>query len=358
MTVDTVAGPLLVIAHEATRTGAPRVLLDVLTRVKPLLPVPLAVRLETGGPLAEDLLALDDGPDLGPPAAVLVNSSLAASAVLEFPDVPAALYVHEDAGGLAVLPAVARDAITTRYDRVLCVSERAARDLADLGVDPERLRVVPPIVSPPEPTDPVQLTDARRLLGADEREMIVLGCGEGAWRKGADLFVALAHVLAHRTDLRFGWVGLRPLPFARHLDHDVELLGIGDRIRWVGEVPQPQAFLEAADLVVVTSRNDPQPLVPVEAALVGTPSVGFAIGGMIEVADAGAAITVPYPDVRALADAVTHVLDHPDLAEDLVAHARARWRQRQSPDVIAPKMLDLITELTTMTPSLPIGATT
>ncbi len=334
--------PLLVASHEATRTGAPRVLLELLTRARARIPMPLSIRLEVGGPLAPDLLALGDCPAAVPPAALLVNSALAADAVWQHRGIPSAIYLHEDRGAFGVLAPDTRRAIATKFDRVLCVSEAGAADAIELGVDPDRIRIVPPIVVEPARPAPETVAAVRAQLGVGPRGTLVVGCGEGGWRKGADLFVALGRHLADDPGVVLAWVGLRPLPFARQLDHDVIASGLGDRLHWVDEVGDPQAYLEAADVVVVTSRSDPQPLVPIEAALGGTPTVGFAIGGMVDLAGDGGASTVPYPDVAGLADAVRAVRRRPDHGVALVDATRRRWERRQAPEVVVPVFLDAI----------------
>jgi glycosyltransferase involved in cell wall biosynthesis len=332
------------VAHDATRTGAPRVLLDLLRELKRRRPVPLMVRLESSGPLADELLALDDGMTRSRPSAMLVNSALAAAVVDRPADVPAVLYVHEDRHALELLPAPVLEAIPT-YDRVLCVSTAVAADVVELGVGPDRVRVVPPLVVAPAMPDRAAVSAARRVIGAAPGDAIVLGCGEGGWHKGADLFVALAQHLAVSSRARFGWVGLRPLPFADVLDHDIGALGLGDRFTWLGEVARPQPYLAAADVVVLTSRFDPQPLVPVESALLGTPAVGFAVGGMNDLARSAAALSVAYPDVGALAEAVTRVVTSNNLSTGLVLRGRRHWRAHQSPQVVLPKFIQALGDL-------------
>ena len=343
-------GPLLVVAHEASRTGAPRVLLDLLGGLKERWAVPTAVRLEAGGPLAGDLLAMDDGPLVGDPSVVLVNSALAAG-VDRPAGVPSALYVHEDRDALDLLPLPDRRAMAG-FDRVLCVSPGVAADVVDVGVDRSRVCVLPPIVVPQVQPDDRACLAARRAMGAEPGEAVVVGCGEGGWRKGADLFVAMAHRLAGSPGLRFAWAGARPLPFAEVLDHDVASVGLGDRFTWLGEVARPEACLAAADVVVITSRYDAQPLVPIEAALLGTPSVGFAVGGMVDMAGSGAALTVPYPDVVALADTVSRVIASRKLRTDLLLRALRRWRVRQSPQVVVPRFARLLAELSAPAPTV------
>jgi len=341
--LDARPGPLLVVAHEASRTGAPQVLLDLLGGLEERWAVPMVVRLEAGGPLAGELLALTRGAVATAPSVVLVNSALAAGADRPA-GVPAALYVHEDRQTLDLLPLPDRAAMAA-YDRVLCVSSAVARDVVGAGIDRGRVSVMPPLVAPQvQPDDRARLA-ARRAMGAAPGEAVVLGCGEGGWRKGADLFVAMAHRLASSPGLRFAWVGSRPLPFADVLDHDVASLGLGDRFTWLGEVARPAPYLAAADVVVVTSRSDPQPLVPIEAALLGTPSVGFAVGGMIDMERSGAALAVPFPDVVALAGAVERVVSSGEVRAALVLRALRRWRVRQSPQVVLPRFARMLADL-------------
>src|SRR5204862_4192378 len=97
--------------------------------------IAVAMRLEVGGPLADDLLALDDGVDRTAATGVLVNSALAAEVIDELPaGLPSALYVHEDGAGLAALGPGVPGAMA-RYHRVFCVSETARADLVALGIE-------------------------------------------------------------------------------------------------------------------------------------------------------------------------------------------------------------------------------
>ena len=114
----------LVIVHEATRTGAPRVLLDLLESTRGRIPVPLACRLQAEGPLSAAFRGLADVDELGDrPAAVLVNGAAAAGALHEFgADTPTMVYVHEEDEAVDVLPNDVVTALVERADRVLCVS--------------------------------------------------------------------------------------------------------------------------------------------------------------------------------------------------------------------------------------------
>lgn len=338
---------LLVVAHEGTRTGSPTVLLHLLRHLRLRWSIPVAVDVRAEGPLAAPLRALGDHPPgASPPAVVWINSALAAGAAWEQPvGVPVVVYVHEQGEALDRLDQRARAALAERADRVWCVNEAAGADLERLGVDPTRLEVVPPVVVVPDTVDPGAATALLARSGLDPARPLIVGCGEAGWRKGADLFLDVCRRCARRDELQFAWVGRRPRAFARVLDHDTATLGLTGRLRWTGELADPRPLLAAASVLLLPSREDPQPLVPLEAALVGTPTAGFAVGGVVDLAAEGSALAVPYPDTSALADAVRRLVDEPDLGAALVASARRRATTRHDLTVVGERVVSALRDL-------------
>jgi glycosyltransferase involved in cell wall biosynthesis len=335
-----VSGRLLVVAPHGTRTGSTRVLLGLLERLAPQLPVALAVEVRSGGPWAEDLRAFGSPLEPGErPVAALVNSSLAADAVLTLPaGVRSAVYVHEVGAALALLPDAARAGLC-QADRVLVVSDAGAADVVACGVAPERVVVVPPLLVPAARSDAAAVARAREELGVPAGARLLIGCGEASERKGTDLFVEAVTHLRHLPDLHVAWIGRRVRAAARVLDHDVDACGLLDRISWIDDLSDPSPALAAADLLLMTSRVDPQPLVPLEAAHQGTATVAFDLGGLRDLGAAGAARTVAFPDTVALANAVVSLLDDPAERERLVGAAVARAAARQGPEVVVPSVL-------------------
>lgn len=340
--------PLLVIVHEATRTGSPKVIHDLLRHVRGRLARPVAIRLLAGGPMTAQLESLGDVSAVAAtPAAVLINSSLAAEEAWHVDaDVPVAVYVHEQGEALRTLPEPSVSALRERCSQVWCVSEAARDELERLGIPSARLSVLPPVVNEVS-TAEGNGSEHRRRLGLDPSAQLVAGCGEASWRKGADLFLDVARRLAPELDLRVVWIGRRPRAFARVLDHDSRRLGLDKVVSWTGELADPRPLLAEAQVLVVTSREDPQPLVPLEAALAGTPTAGFAVGGMADMGDQGEALTVPYPDTAALAEAIRSLLHDPVLVASLTRAASARARGRHSLEQTAAEFEHLLGRLLT-----------
>ena len=106
-------------------------------------------------------------------------------------------------------------------------------------------------------------------------------------------------------------------------------LGLSSRVVFHGFLPQRQVrpLIEAADLMVISSRHEAGPIVALEAAAVGVPTVGTTVGHLAEWAP-HAALAVPVGDAEALAEAVGRVLRDEPLRLRLAQEAQQRaWRE-------------------------------
>lgn len=109
-------------------------------------------------------------------------------------------------------------------------------------------------------------------------------------------------------------------------------LGLATRVTFHGFLPQRllRPLVEAADLIVVSSRHEAGPLVVLEAAAAGVPTVGTSVGHIAEWAPA-AAIAVPVADPPALARAIARVLGDEELRLRL-AHEALQRATREDAD--------------------------
>ena len=91
------------------------------------------------------------------------------------------------------------------------------------------------------------------------------------------------------------------------------------------------ALLAVADVVVVPSRWEGQPLIVQEALRAGRPLVASRVGGIPALTGQDGALLVPPDDPARLAAAVASVLDDPVLSGHLAAAAAARAGTLPSP---------------------------
>lgn len=199
------------------------------------------------------------------------------------------------------------------------VAEWAVRPRREggLGLDPER------VVHHPGPLDP----PTRHPRPGPDSAALVVGCGPLGWGAGADLFLALADAVGPEVAgraVRWTWVGDDDGDgTGADVRDDLALRGLGERARIVPDGADRPDRLAAADLLVVTSRVEPYPLAALQAALAGTPVVGFRPGTAL-LAEAGHDDRrVDGLDVEALADQVRDLIADPD-AGRLLAGDQAR----------------------------------
>jgi glycosyltransferase involved in cell wall biosynthesis len=122
-------------------------------------------------------------------------------------------------------------------------------------------------------------------------------------------------------------------------------LGLSERIRFRGFLPQRQLrpLLEAADLMVHSSRHEAGPLVTLEAAVAGVPTVGTMVGHIAEWAP-DAAMAVPVGDWARLAAAIRQLLEDEDLRFRIAREAHNR-ALREDADYTAERFRTLYAEL-------------
>lgn len=99
--------------------------------------------------------------------------------------------------------------------------------------------------------------------------------------------------------------------------------GVAERTRFHGVLRREalRALVDAADLLVVTSRHEAGPLVVLEAAIAGVPTAGTAVGHVADWAG-DAAVAVPVGDADTLAVAIAELLRDDDGRMALAARAQ------------------------------------
>jgi glycosyltransferase involved in cell wall biosynthesis len=185
---------------------------------------------------------------------------------------------------------------------------------------PMALTVIPNAVPLPE----IDATPAAGPdhTGLDPAREVVLYVGRFSPEKNLDALIASLPLVLRRPRTVAVLCGDGPTRAA--VQTSVIGLGLADRVRLVGFVPDPWVWMKRASVLVSPSLFEGHPNAVLEAAACGCPLVVSDIPAHREFLDPDSAVLVDTRDPTALADAILGVLADPEVAARRAKSARAR----------------------------------
>jgi len=360
---------VLVLSHDAHLAGAQMVTLRTVQEWKRVGVGGVRIVCVGGGALrpafeaAYPTTVLEDLPDddarrhalavaadfAGRPPSVVYSSTVVNGPVLEWIrhlGMPIVTHAHELQKSIERWAPGEIFEATRRASDLFMAAAPAIRDnlVVRHGIAADLVQVVPAhIACDDEAPTPAEITALRRGWGADSKAIVVFGCGTTDWRKGPDLFCEIAaRCLAVRPDLRFVWAG-------GDADYHRDWLaehGLREQVHFLGTRGDVRRLLHATDLFLLSSREDPMPLVALEAAATSLPVVCFAGAGDIPAfvgADGG--VVVPMEDVEAATAAILRLADDADERRSLGDRIATRVRATYDSRVVAAETLRLLGEV-------------
>lgn len=178
-------------------------------------------------------------------------------------------------------------------------------------VEANKIKVVYEFSKKLKPTDVSRVTKTVFRVG---------GSGKFGHRKGTDLFIQIARYLDDNfpnLNIEFTWVGLVPEHEEVNLKLELEKLELSNRINFVGEVEKPESYFENFDVFLMTSREDPFPLVCIEAGMLGVPIICFdKATGISEIIEDKGGFIIPYLNVEEMAGKIDFYLNNPEKREE------------------------------------------
>lgn len=206
---------------------------------------------------------------------------------------------------------------------IIAISRAVASVLSRSGIGPERIAVVP------------DGTDTHRLIAPASPETLAsLGV-----RTGAPLIVQVAQLVPHKDPLNFVRAiaaardrvpGLQALlvgdgPLRTEVDDTVRALGLATCLYATGYRQDADALLAAADVVVLSSREEGMGSVLLDALFLGKPIAATRAGGIPEVIEHGVSgLLAPVNDSAALGAQIAALLEDRALATRVAAAGRIR----------------------------------
>ncbi len=193
---------------------------------------------------------------------------------------------------------------------------------------------------PVMPTQPVDAkscrAEIRRALGASDDTVAIIQVSRMEAWKGHHLHLdALAKL---KDDPRWiCWMvggAQRPVEqeYMREIQEKAVRLGIGDRVRFLGQRSDVPSLLAAADIFSQPNLGaEPFGIVFIEALAAGLPVVTTAMGGPQEIIDESCGFTAPPGNAEQVAAALRRLIDSSELRSRLGQHGPERARELCDP---------------------------
>lgn len=379
--IDSLMRKILFISHESTRTGASFVLLYLLQWLKEHHPIiQLDVLSLQGGGLCEEMRAVSDNyyefSSMNVEKAGLVKRFFRRLNIASLPRHPKEAFIKEISrkdydlvyvNTVVSLPLASQikvlnnklkiivhvhelegeiqrtvkdlQAYADKVNSWIAVSNLVKQNLISRhNISEQKINVIyefTKILIPP--------VDKRKISG----NFVVGGSGKFGYRKGGDLFLQVAGIVQEYyplSEVEFIWVGVIPDSEKTNLELELKKLELKN-IKFVGEVENPELYFQDFDVFLLTSREDPFPLVCIEAGMLAKPIICFqGATGIAEVIKDKGGFIVPHEGIKIMAEKIMDYKNNPKKLQLNGKYNRLEFSKFTSKQ-IAPSIFHLLEKL-------------
>ena len=196
------------------------------------------------------------------------------------------------------------------FDHVFCVSQQLVEN------NRKHLRV---------PRHKIQLlynfsvkldvTATEKVSKPEGRKLIVMSANLRPQKDHLNLIGAIQQLSAEIPNLLVYCIGgTNDAQYQQQLQAAIDTAGLTETVLLMGSQPNPFAFYQIADVAVLSSASEGLPLTLIEYGLAGCAVVCTDVGQASAVVNQESGWLVPSSDSTALANAIGHVLMHPEAA--------------------------------------------
>jgi len=229
----------------------------------------------------------------------------------------------------------------SRCHRVVVPSAETGRRLREVGIAPERIRIIPTGVPDAVPVSAEQVRQFRNRWAIPDTARVVLYVGRIAWEKNLRLLIDAFRGLDGDTLLVMVGNG----PDRSAIERSVAEAGIAARTRFTGAIPRAELgpVFSSADVFAFPSGTETQGLVLAEAQSYGLPCVAVDKGGAPEFVRDGVDALLTVPETVAFRDAIRRLLDDNSL-RDAFSAAALQSPLRWTPERMLSALIDVYRE--------------
>lgn len=367
---------VLFVSHEATRTGAPKIILNILKHFAGSCDIQCETVLQSGGDLSSefekystvDCLSLPkaDSAELKKRIGKIISREKNNAPVLAICNSMESRYIAKELAefGIPVMMLVHELPSSYSEEDYQGVYEAAQKVVFPVNAVQEAANEKTPIPLSKsivlsqgllDPTFGTGITrelaysQIRKELHLPENSFVVLGCGSLDLRKGIDHYASIARRVIQNnhseTPIHFVWVGegarWTHSPY-HYVQLDLDKTSARDHVHFIGERDNVEPYFVGADAFMMSSRVDPFPCVIHEAMASSLPIITFAdSGGASEAIDNGAGFIVPYANYEQAANVISLLANQPEIAAGVREKSKERVFDRYRFEDYGEKLVDL-----------------
>lgn len=225
--------------------------------------------------------------------------------------------------------------VLKRFDAIGAVSDAVAEKLVSLGVDRERIAVIPNGI------DVDRFKIAAPSTTGPRKEQVIGFVGRLDLQKG------FAYLLRAVSSLRHHLPGLRLLivgegPDRGRIEGIIRQEGLSAIVTLAGQKADMASIYQSIDVLVLPSLNEGLPLTLLEAMAASRPVIATRVGAVPKVIiDGVTGLLVEPADESALASAISQLLSDPGLYSQLAQRARAYVERHYTAGAMADRYREL-----------------
>ncbi len=265
-------------------------------------------------------------------------------------NVPIKTYVHELEMGIQqyTKPEFFQNVKAVSLSFIACAESVKQNLIKNHQVDTTLIQVLPSLL--PESAlnyqiDKLANEKLRNQYNIPQNAFIIGGMGTVDVRKGVDIFLQVASKLKFNSAIFFLWVGGQENEIEyKNFQIDKNRLKL-ENVIFQTSVEKPLDFMSIFDVFFVSSREDPYPLVVLEAAMLSKPIICFdKAGGAMDFVENDCGAVIEYLNVDGVVDKIKELKENKALIEQMGNSGRKKVLERHNQSIAFKTFVDILND--------------
>lgn len=269
---------------------------------------------------------------------------------LKLLNIPIKTYVHELEMGIQqyTKPEYFENVKTLSTSFIACAESVKKNLIKNHQINTTLIQVLPSLL--PESAlnyqvDKLACVALRTQLNIPLNAFVIGGMGTVDLRKGVDIFLQVANKLKFNADIFFLWVGGQE----HETEYKIFLIDKNrlelNNILFKPSVENPLDYMAIFDVFFVSSREDPYPLVVLEAAMLSKPILCFdKAGGAMDFVENDCGAVLEYLNPDSVIEKIKEFKDNQGLIEQMGKSGRKKVLERHNQSIAFQTFVNILNE--------------